>query len=120
MIGRGQWDSNSYSLYVRFQQADWHIVIRRCDGKPCDRLRSYDGHDVSADALKELLPNWGSLTWQPAPTFCHALFATDGDFKVRLLATKESSRSDCQIIKEFEGFMIDSLKTRSPQAGVAQ
>jgi len=121
MIGRGQWDSTSNSLYVRFQEVDWHIMIRRCDGKPCEHMRNYDGRDVSADTLKDFLPHWQSLTWQPTRTFdCHVLSAEDGDFRVRLLAAMESSLSKDQIIDQFKEFMIAAQRTRSPVSEVTQ
>lgn len=109
MIGRGRWDSISNSLYVGFEETVWHIMIRRCDGKACEHLRSYDGRDVSADAIKEFLPNWEAFTWSPNPTFgSHASFARDGDLKVRLLTTQGSPLSHDQIVGEFKKFMANS------------
>jgi len=93
---------------------DWHIRIWRADNLPDERLGRYNGKVVSPENLKQLVPHWGSLEWQPRTKGIgqsEMTRANDGDFRIALvtLVTKESCRlTEEQIVREFRECMADT------------
>lgn len=103
MIGLGRWDSDARSLFIDSHGRDWHIMIRRCDAKQCECLREWNGRYVTTEAVKMLVPNWETLTWQASGiSGFRALCAEDDTYEVRLLIAEGSRLSDRKVLGEFK------------------
>jgi len=102
------WDplrEDKKSIIVIFDENNWYIKINRLDNKPCEMFKKYSGKRAFPSELKEFLPNWNSLTWQPSSSHkSKGIKSRDGDFIVKLLTT-ESTLSNEQIIEKFKSFM---------------
>lgn len=93
------------SLTVHFDEDNWFIQIKRIDDKPYEMFKNYSGKRAVPSELKEFLPNWNSLAWQPSSSHkSKGIKSRDGDFIVKLLTT-ESTLSNEQIIEKFKSFM---------------
>jgi len=95
-------------LSVSFDNKDWHVMIRRTDGKALDAFMEYHGRTVTQADVATLVPNWNSLEWHPVVDgLLHSRGAAAGDREksVRLLTAEDSSLSDEQIVEEFKDCM---------------
>ncbi|HUT47670.1 MAG TPA: hypothetical protein VMX36_15415 [Sedimentisphaerales bacterium] len=108
MTGKGYTGPMGAYLSVSFDNKDWHIMIRRTDGKALDAFMEYHGRTVTQADVATLGPNWNSLEWHPVVDgLLHSRGTAAGDREksVRLLTTEDSPLSNEQIIEEFKYFM---------------
>ena len=54
------------SLVLSIADQDWHLSIRRTDGKSYGPFFEFHGKEVSAKDMTKFLPNWQSLQWTAA------------------------------------------------------
>jgi len=108
MISNGYCHEEGACLSISSER-DWHIKIRRTDHQPDKRFAHYHGKPVDGRDLKQFIPNWEALDWQPGSSISDTqqMSAIDGEFAVALVMNKDCELSNGQIVKEFNEFIMN-------------
>ena len=110
MGGHGYVGAMGKYLSIQLGQNDWHIMIRNVDGGACERFWHYHGKTVTNCDVREFIPNWEALEWQPASGISDSreVIADDGEFRVALICARDCPMSDEQIAADFQTFMANT------------
>jgi len=112
MVLTGEATAMGTSLELSAAGADWHMSIRRADGKSDPCFAQYQGKPVTAEDVVAFLPNWRGLSWR---NIAGSMFsnskscADDLTYNVVISARRTSSLSHEDVIAEFRAFMDSRL-----------
>jgi len=96
------------SLELSSPGVEWHMSIRRLDGKSDPRFMAYNRKSVTVADVAQFIPNWRLLTWQRTADsmFSHSKsHADDSAYQITVSGARGSSMSQDDVVKKFEQFM---------------
>ena len=112
MVFTGEATVTGTSLELSSAGVDWHMSIRRLDGKSDPRFMEYQGKSVTTTDVATFLPSWRDLSWQhiAGSMFSNSKSCADDlTYNVGISARRGSSLSHEDVIVEFKAFMDSRL-----------
>ena len=108
MAFEGEATATGTSLELSAQGIDWHMSIRRADGKSDPRFMACNGELVTAADVAQFVPNWRTLAWRSIADsmFSHSKsHAEDSAYQITVSGARDSATSHEAVIGAFEEFM---------------
>ena len=96
------------SLELSAVGVEWHMSIRRLDGKSDPRFFACSGKRVAAADVAEFVPNWRTLAWQRIADsmFSQSKSHADGSvYQIVVSGARSSSISQDNVVTAFKQFM---------------
>ncbi|MBN2560388.1 MAG: hypothetical protein JXQ75_05600 [Phycisphaerae bacterium] len=96
------------SLELSARGVEWHMSIRRLDGRSDPRFLACSGKGVAAADVAQFIPNWRTLAWQRIADsmFSQSKSHTDDSaYQITVSGARGSSISQDDVVKGFKQFM---------------